>query len=151
MPLRPGLLDRIRQEIDKRVRTELTPEGPADYADEAIAPGLGQRIKDKIKEKLTELSPIQKRLLDPNAPLDLATLKWRARYCGKNSVLALVKYNNMIRHCEVYSWRYNGKNKSLRLFMYCRAHDSIHSFNPNKIQAFLVTSIPYRARWTIEF
>lgn len=156
----PDFLQRIKDQIPERVKErikrELAPTTPDEAPPEAedVSPSFGQRIKQTIKDKFTNLAPVQRRMLDPSARLDLPTLKYRARYAGQNNLLVLATYNGQPRHIEVYSWRMNGKGpngtKALRLFAYCRIHDRIHCFVPEKFTGFIVTDEPYNARWPIE-
>ena len=148
--------DQTLQRVEQRIRQELAPElGPAGPdsdvpVGEELSEGFGQRIRRTIKEKVRQLSPVQRRMLDPNAALDDAAIKYRIRYAGQNRLLLFMLYGGSWRHIEPYSYRYRGKGKSLRFMGYCRLHDQIHSFNPNKIQGLIVTDEPFTPRWPIE-
>lgn len=123
---------------------------------EKVAPGFWEKIKDKTREKLRDFSPIQRRLLDPRAPLDEPTIKYRIRYAGQSHLLLYMLYNDQWRHVEPYSYRYRGKpknpqgKKELLFFGYCRPHDEIHAFKLEKIQGLIVTDEPFTPRWPIE-
>lgn len=147
MPIKSKFLDRVRQEVSQRVRKEFAPAVP-DYEGEEKqqSPGFLQRVKRLVEDT----APVADPYLDPEAPLDLPTIKYRIRYAARNGVLLYMKYNGTWRHVEPYSYRYRGRGKALRFYGYCRIHDSIHSFDLSKIQGLTVTDIPYHSRWEVE-
>jgi hypothetical protein len=155
----PSFLDRIKNQvterIEKRVRQELTPDinapfiGEAPAAEDLDKPFL-QRIKHTVKEKLKGLSPIQRFMLDPSVVLDDATIKYRIQYAGQNHLLLFMKYNNQWRHVEPMSYRISPKTKKLLFFGWCRIHDEVHSFRPERIQGLIVTDQVFTPRYPIE-
>ena len=149
----PSFLERLKQQVNQRVRREFTPQTQDrdTRSPEQLPKGFGDRLKKTVQDYASKLSPVQERLLDPSAPLDQSTIKYRIRFAGKNNVLLFMRYNGQDRHVEPYSFRMNGKNKKLRFFGLCRVHDAIHSFNPDKIQGLIVTNIPFNPRWPVEF
>lgn len=161
MPLRPNFLQQIRDKALDKLRKQISPtlpdSGHEDVPEQEQVPqGLGGRIKQEISKRVEKMSPVQRRMLDPNVPLDPETLKYRVRYAGQRKLLVLARYNNQQRHIEVYSWRFKGKKgtdgkKALVLFAFCRIHNRIHKFYPAKFNSFVVTDISYQPRWTIEF
>jgi hypothetical protein len=163
MPLKPNFLQRIKDRALDRIKTELAPQTPQVPGEddsvpgaEDVQPSFRQRITDKvknvIKDKVQGLDPIRQRLLDPNARLDMPTLKYRIKYAGQNRLLALLSYSTgQTRHVEVYSYRLRGNPKRLMLMGFCRLHNKIHCFDLNKITGFVVTDIPFRNRWSVEF
>lgn len=148
--------DQALQRAEQRIRQELSPEvAPAapgsDIPEEEPLPGgLGERIRRVVREKAQNFPPIQNRLLDPSATLDGPTIRYRIRYAGQNRLLLLMMYHGQWRHVEPYSYRYRGKGRALRFMGFCRMHDEIHSFNPNKIQGLTVTNETFSPRWPIE-
>lgn len=148
--------DRIKQELAPQVNAPLDESiSDAPAAPEEIDRGFWQRVKDKSTEKLRNFSPIQRRLLDPNSPLDEPTIKYRIRYAGQNNLLLFMLYNGQWRYVEPYSYRWRGTKgpdgrRALRFFGYCTVHSKIHSFNPNKIEGLVVTDQVYRPRWVVE-
>lgn len=159
MPLLPkNLLQRIKDEavrkVDKRVRQELAPSVPDTEVEKSES--LPQTFVDKIKQKVQDIAPVQNLMLDPDAPLDLPTIKYRIRFAGQRRLLLLMTYNDEVRHVEPYSYRYRGKPKipggksTLLFYGFCRIHNKIHAFDLEKIEGLIVTNEPYRPRWTIE-
>ena len=164
----PDFLTRIKDQalgrIEQRVRQELAPSVSAPPLgdateppeEEEVTPGLLSRIKEQVRKKIVQLGPVQQRLLDPRAPLDEATIKFRIQYAGQNHLLLFMRYNNQWRHVSGYSWRTSGKPdhaggpKTLRFYGWCHIHDEIHSFVPGKIQGLIVTDIPFQPKWPIE-
>lgn len=163
----PSFLDRIKNQtvdraVDKvkeRIRKELAPDVPetsADVPEEPLATSFTERIKKKVKDTVSNLSPAQEMMLDPNAPLDMETLKYRIQYAGRNHLLLYLTYNDQPRHVEPYSYRMRGKPKqpggpqTLLFFGYCRIHDSIHAFKLDGISSCVVTDQPFQPRWTVE-
>lgn len=147
----PGLLDRIKQQTSNRIRQEFAPNVP-DYegAGEQPSPSFLQKVKQKVKTLVEDTAPVADKYLDPAAPLDEPTIKYRIRYAARNGVLLYMKYNGQWRHVEPYSYRYSGKGRALRFYGHCRIHDVIHSFNLKKIEGLVVTDIPYSSRWLVE-
>lgn len=195
----PDFLQRIKdvalQRIDKRIRQELAPDISApplggyqqpgqgqqddlDAPNDEMSPDFYQRIKNKVKDKARQLSPIQQRLLNPEAPLDLPTIKYRIEYAAQNNLLLLMSYNGQQRQVESYSYRTSGTadpaaqakydqaverarsdpstkvppqpKREIRFYGFCLLHNKIHAFKLEKIDSLIVTNIVYRARWTIE-
>lgn len=153
----PKFLQRIKDNaldrIQKRVREELAPKTPDQ--EDAVPIGIVDKAKEKARDWLGNLSPVQRRMLDPATPLDMSTLKYRIQYCARNHLLAFVGYNGVMRHLEIYSYRTNGidaqgKKGALRLYARCRLHDQIHSFKLENIQSFIVTNETYSEKWPIE-
>lgn len=154
--LGPKFVDRIKEQVlprvEQRIRKELAPaiEAPDAPEEEQVPQDFLSRMKRTVTETVSKVPTVQKYMLDPSKSLDLATIKWRARYAGQKRLLVWMTYNGHPRHVEIYSWRYSGKNKALRLYGHCRIHDQIHSFNPNKIQGFTVTNAGFSPRWRVE-
>lgn len=155
--LQPSFLDRIKERAINRIKTELAPTTPQPQDDgvpeqEDVPLSFGERIKQKVKEKIQDLKPVQNRMLDPNARLDDATLKYRIRYCGQNRLLALLSYQgSQTRFVECYSYRFsNGTPRKMFLMGFCRLHGRIHKFDLQKITGFVVTETGFRGRWPIE-
>jgi len=192
----PSFLQKIKDEalgrIEKRVRQELAPEtyapelGQSQWnqeleapEDEEVSEGFADRIKNRVRDKLRTMGPVQRRLLDPNAPLDMPTIKYRIQYAAQNKLMILMSYNGQWRQVEPYSYRMSGTadpvsqaaydaavakarsdpsthvppkpKREERFYGYCRIHNKIHSFKPNKIEGLLVTDIAYSPRWPVEF
>lgn len=175
--------DQVLQRIDQRVRKELAPEVQAPAIGEApeeeqVDPGLLGRIKQRVKERVNQLTPVQQRMLDPRGPLDEATIKYRIQYAGQNHLLLFIKYNNQWRHVEPYSYRTSGTpnpaaaakyrqqverarsdpstvipprpKREIRFYGFCRIHDEIHSFKLERIEGCIVTDLTFQPRWPIE-
>lgn len=160
MALNRNFLNRIQDVANGR------PLQPTDepQQDELLSPAFTQRIqaqaaattkKTKYLDRL-ESTPIVDRLLDAKTPLSDAVLKYRIQYAGSNALLLFITYNGIARYVEPYSYRVNGKPltpggpRTLRLYAYCRTHNTISSFDPKKISQCLVTEQPFRNRWKIE-
>jgi hypothetical protein len=158
--VKPSFFDRIKTQVSQRVRQELAPgafDGSQELApDEQLDSSFLGRIKKTVTDKLRGLSFVQRRMLDPQSPLDDATIRFRIHYAGMNHLLLLMRYNNQWRHVEPYSYRARGKpsapgGKPVLLFYgYCRIHDEIHAFRPDKIQGLIVTDQVFQPRWPIE-
>lgn len=171
----PDFLQRVKDQaigrIEQRVRKELAPEvqapplggvtNPEDaQGDEDIQPGFLSRIKNQVKQKVkkqvVQLGPVQQRLLDPQAPLDDATIKFRISYAGQNRLLLFLNYGGQWRHVEPMSYRTSGKPdhpggpRTLRFYGWCLIHDQTHSFIPGKIKGLIVTDIPFTPKYPIE-
>lgn len=165
----PEFLSRIKDQalgrIEQRVRKELAPEvtapplgGATNPEDEpeGVQPGFLNRIKQEVKKRVVRLGPVQQRMLDPQQPLDDATIRFRIQYAGQNHLLLFLRYNNQWRHVEPYSYRASGKPdapggpRTLRFYGFCLIHDKIHSFVPGKIQGLVVTDITFPEKWPIE-
>ena len=184
-----GFLDRLKdvakERLDQRLRQELTPDiqapelgGQPVPGEENVPQGLLSKIKRTVKDKVLQLSPVQQRMLDDNAPLDEATIRYRIQYAGQNHLLLLMRYNNQWRHVEPYSYRTHGQpdkgavtrrrqqierartdpsvviepmpKKTILFYGFCRVHDEIHAFDPKKIQGLIVTEQVFQPRWPIE-
>lgn len=157
--LPPNLLSRIKEQslksLKQRIKEEIAPITPDEEPPEAeeVPQGLSDRIRSVVKDKLSNLPGIQERMLDPTKEnIDLPTIKYRLAYAGRNRLLVLMRYNGQNRHVEPYSWRLRGKQKRLYFFGFCRIHDKIHMFKPEKIQGCIVTDELYRPRnnWRVE-
>lgn len=152
------LKDTAIERVQERVKNELSPEiNPAIPGTDVPMPdqapqGLRDRIKQTVRDKVQQLSPIQKRMLDPAAALDEPTIRYRIRYAGQNHLLLLMTYNNQSRHVEPYSYRHRAKDGGVLFFGFCRPHGKIHAFDLSKIQSLQVTNIPFNPNpdWPIE-
>lgn len=158
-------LQRIRDSaisrVEQRVKRELAPQVSAPPIGgappvEDVNQSFLSRIKDQVKQKVTTLGPVQRRLLDPNATLDEPTIRYRIQYAGQNRQLLLMTYGGSARLVEPYSWRASGKPdhpggpRTLRFYGYCQLHGTVHSFNPKKIQGLLISDRTFTERWPIE-
>lgn len=148
-------LKRIKERTQSRVQRELSPT-PTNVPNiggvplETVPKGLGQRIKEKVRQTISDSAPVANRFLDPRRALDPETVRYRIRYAGGSLLLLFMNYNNEWRFVEPYSYRVSPKTKKLLFFGFCRLHNSIHAFYPEKIQGLIVTDQSYRPRWTVE-
>ena len=185
MPFKPnmpgkGFLERIKEEAlsraENRIKREFetpTEEAVAVPQKEVLPKGLVDRIKQTVKQKVVEpvkgeaadllsnLSVIQRRMLDPRSSLDEPTIKYRIKYAGQNHLLLYMLYNGQWRYVEAYSYRTKGKNTKPRkdgqkpkpkllFYGWCRIHNKIHAFDLSKIKGLIVTNITYNERYPIE-
>jgi hypothetical protein len=171
----PKFLDRIKQSVDPnrlKQRLDEVQQGVQDQFKQTLAPQVPEPEQEfgtdiphehvddsfaaKIKERVRQIPEIQRRMLDPQAALSPETIRYRIRYAGQNRLLLLMQYNSTWRHVEPYSYRWRGKTegatskKSLRFFGFCKAHNKIHAFKPDKIQGLIVTDQSFQPRWPIE-
>lgn len=161
MPLPPKFLQRIKDRaLDKILErvddSYAVDDGRQEKDEEELPTSFVDRIRTRVEQKLLQLSPTQRALLNPARALDQPTLRFRVRYCAQNRLLAMVRYNNVWRMVAVYSYRMNGKPAhpggpaTLRLYGECMLHAEIHSFVPEKITGFVVTDTTYNPKWPIE-
>lgn len=147
--------DQVADRVKNRIRRELAPDvnAPAvgDVPQERLDQGLRERITQTVKEKVRKLGPVQERMLDPRAPLDLPTIKYRIEYAGQNRVLLFMRYNNQWRHVEPMSYRLSKKTKKLLFYGWCRIHDETHAFKLEKIQGLIVTDQVFTPHFEPEF
>lgn len=154
--------EQARQRIEQRIRRELEPQVQAPELrpnlrgpEEERQPGQGlvDRLKTKVKEQVSQLSPVQRRMLDPNAVLDLPTIKFRIMYAGQNHLLLNMRYNQQWRMVAPYSYRMvpqKGGGSALRFYGFCYVHNKIHSFKLEKVEGLVVTDRSFTPMWPIE-
>lgn len=153
-----SFLDRLRDKAVTRIKDELAPKIlPSDTrvpAPEKLPEGFGERLKQKVKQKLEGLKPVRDWLLDRGGKLDLPTIKYRIRYAGQRNLLLFMKYNDQWRHVEPYSYRFEkvkGSNEPVLFFYgYCRPHERIHKFKLERFQGLIVTDEVFVPRWPVE-
>jgi hypothetical protein len=80
--------------------------------------------------------------------LDKAEIIHMIRTAGRQGVLLHMRYNNVWRHVEPYSFR-SGK-QGILVYGHCLIHNDTHSFYLHKIQGLQLTETPFAPRWTIE-
>lgn len=151
-------MDRIKQNVGPALNKTLAPRvnEPSYWGSDAPKEeSLSQSFLNRIKEKAENVPVIQNRLLDARAPLDENLIKYRIRYAGSSNFLLLMRYNNVWRNVEPYSYRWRGAKdekgrKRLLFFGFCLAHNQIHAFRLDKIQGLIVTDQTYSPRWRVE-
>lgn len=156
------LKDRIKETIGPQVQEPETLEQTKPREEQ---PGFVRTIRDRVQR----MPAVQRRLLDPDAPLDMPMIKYRIKYAAENRLVLRMRYRGKEhsgwREVEPYSYRWDGvpsagwsanervrKTQRRRLMFkgYCREHGQIHSFDPERIEALEVTDVTFSPRWPIE-
>lgn len=156
MPLPNSLLQRIKDSTKDRLTRRLLPNTTTDSSEEKVPDTLVNNIKQNIKNKILNLSPVQRELLNPNKVLDPATLRYRIRYSAQAHLVLYLKYNDVWRGVQGYSYRMRGKPvvlggpPTMLFYGFCMLHNEIHAFKMDKIQGCVVSDQSYTPKWKIE-
>ena len=156
MPRGPGIYERIKQRLDQLTQS-LSGQMPQDAPDastahgveDTLTPGLWGRIKERVKGLFPDAE--QKPAAVPITGLSSSEVLQRFQQGGRGRVLLLMKYNNVWRHVEPYSFRQRSKGPQPLLYGYCRLHNTIEAYRVDRVQGLALTDEPYSPRWAVEF
>lgn len=118
---------------------------------EGLTSGFWDRIKQRVQDMFGGSGGTPK---PPKPATSFTGSEVQARFqeAGRKRVLILMLYNNMWRHVEPYSFRNKGKGPGgILMFGWCRLHNEIHSFRPDRVQGMVLTDERFSPRWTVEF
>ena len=155
MPRGPGLYERIKQRLDE-VTKSLTGQVPdaqdasaAPSTEGTLTPGLWNRIKQRVQNLFPDAE--EKPPAVPITGLSIPEILQRFQQGGRGRVLLLMKYNGVWRHVEPYSFRQWSLGPQPLMYGFCRLHNTIEAYRPDRVQGLALTDEPYSPRWAVEF
>jgi len=156
MPRGPGIYERIKQRVEEATQS-LTGEVPAAQeapdevlAEQTLTPGLWSRIKQRVKSLFPsagEEKPTPVKITG----LSMSEILQRFQQGGRGRLLVLMKYNGVWRHVEPYSFRQWSLGPQPLMYGFCRLHNTIEAYRPDRVQGLALTDEPYTPRWLVEF
>lgn len=157
--LTPAVFNRIKDRVQRELGGVPTDDAtnPVTGDQRQMSPALWKRILERAKDVVQDKLDPQSRSKSPKKPsnerLDVPTVKARFAEAGRLGVMVLMNYNNVWRLVEPYSFRVKNKNgkTSEWLFGFCRLHETIEMYRPEKVQGINITDQKYSSRWTVEF